>query len=92
MKHVNEKDKRKKVLVELMNNKCNLCQQTCPYKKNYIQIKFEFNKFYVVDAFCSSCYKYYLEGFPWSTDINSMDFVTRLPCNTLFDIVEIEYY
>jgi len=88
-----EKEQWKRVLTELVENKCSYCQKITPYTKRYIQIRDELNKFYVIDAYCSTCYyNIYLEGFPWSTDISKIPFVYRIAKGTRYDTVDIEYY
>ena len=87
-----EKEQWKRVMKELTENKCAYCESCCPYKKRYIQIKKQYGIFYMTDAFCSGCYKLYLEGFPWSTNLSDISFVHRLSRYTPFDIVELEYY
>ena len=86
------KEEWKTIMAELVENKCAYCQRCCPLKKNYIQIKDNYGKFYFTDAFCLSCYKLYLEGFPWSWNIHEIPFVYSVPQYYSFDVVELEYY
>ena len=87
------KEQWKQVMRELLENRCSYCFAITPYKRHYIQIKDEYNKFYVIDAYCIKCYEnIYLEGFPWSTDISTIPFVRSLPKQTHYDIVELQYY
>ena len=88
-----EKEQWKQVMTELVENKCSYCKKITPYTKRYIQIRNEFNKFYIIDAYCSTCYyNIYLEGFPWSIDISKIPFVYCIPKNTRYDTVDIEYH
>ena len=51
------KEQWKQVMAELLENRCSYCFAMTPYKQHYIQIKDEYNKFYVIDAYCIKCYK-----------------------------------
>ena len=84
------KEQWEQVMMELIESKCAFCARCCPYKKRYIQIRHYYGKFYFTDAFCSSCYKLYLEGFPWSASLDEIPFVYRVPRS--FDIADLEYY
>ena len=86
------KEHWKRVMAELLESTCNYCNRTTAYKKNYIQIKGIYNKYYIIDAFCSNCYKYYLEGFPWSSNLSEMYSVYRLPKSSHYDVVDVEFF
>ena len=87
-----EQEQWKHVMEELIENKCAYCENCCPYKKRYIQIRGHYGKFYTTDAFCSSCYELHLEGFPWSTSLSDIPFAHCLPPYTPFNITDLEYY
>ena len=88
-----EQEHWKYAMSELINNKCASCQQMTPYKKHYIKVRnITNNKYYIIDAFCQHCYEYYLEGFPWSTNLCEMSFLYTLPKNTRYDEVDVEFH
>ena len=82
------KEQRQQLLSELVSSTCLCCERMTPYKKRYIRIEDGY-KFYITDAFCSDCYKYYLEGFPWSENLCNIPYVYSLPKHTRCDVVEL---
>ena len=87
-----DKEKWYNVLTQMTENKCAYCALIRPLKTHYIQVKDQYGIFYTVNAYCSACYKHFLEGFPWSTSLSSMDYIYCLPKYARYDVVELEYY